>query len=109
MKPLNKRVAGSVTILAALALTAIAYFPLINDQNRTAKQLTPMIEMPPANNNSSAIAIQGDDVIIVRNDQVLKLDRNSLAVKQSQDISAHIPTSIKPVARAEAASIDAIE
>lgn len=97
MKPLNKRVAGSVTILAALALTAIAYFPLINDQTRTAKQLTPMIEMPPANNNSSAIAIQGDEVFVLQNQHLLKIDRDTLRVKQSQELTSNNHVPLQPV------------
>jgi hypothetical protein len=97
MKPLNKRVAGSITILAALALTAIAYFPLINDQTRTAKQLTPKSEMPPANNNTSAIAIQGDEVFVLQNQKLLKIDRNSLKVKQSQELTANDHAPIQPI------------
>jgi hypothetical protein len=97
MKPLNKRVAGSITILAALALTAIAYFPLINDQNRTAKQLTPIIENPPANNNTSAIAVQGDEVFVVQNQQLFKLDRSTLKVKQLQELSFNHSQTVQPV------------
>ncbi len=97
MKIAQRKVVGGIIALAALCATTIVFGRTFNMVPESADE--PNIPQSTTSTGGSALTVDGQDVFVLQNGVVYRLDREMLSVKNSEKLEKRTLTKVEQIVR----------